>query len=179
MTEDQIQRAVESIYENESLTEELDDDAAEFLLQWGEQQVRRRGEEIFEEARFEQTLHYLRRLMENLNYFIGQRENLDDEEAREIMGEIIQNAQILEFSLSPQALEAYLGGNSATGPQSDLDAEPEAETHVETEPEAQPYMDTQPETDAYAEAAPEPSAESRGELYDQLRELIAMIDPSS
>lgn len=176
MTEDQIQRAVESIYENESLTEELDDDAAEFLLQWGEQQVRRRGEQIFEEARFEQTLHYLRRLMANLNYFVGQRENLEDEEARQIMGEIIQNAQILEFPLSPQAFEAYLGGNpaeAATAPQPDMDADPEAEAHVVAEPGAQP------ETDAYTEAAPEPPAESRSELYDQLRELIVMIDPSA
>lgn len=131
MTEEQIQRAVESIYENESLTEELDDDAAEALLQWGEQQVRRLGEQMFDEAAFEQSVFFVRRLMSNMNYFVGQRENMDDEEARQMMAEIIHTAQTLSYPLSTEAIDI----------------------HLATEPQ--------------------------GELYDQLQELLTLIDPSS
>lgn len=71
----------ERLYESASLRDDLNDEEAQTLLTWGQQQVRRLAAEYPEN--FEQQTRFLRQLIKGINRFVGQREfqkTRDDED---------------------------------------------------------------------------------------------------
>lgn len=95
------QRAVESILDNESLTSNLDDDAARLLIDWGlscaEQivvsTVGMAAAEA-EDATYPR-LRATRRLMRFVNRWIRQRLEMMPDESTALLGQIVQQAEVV------------------------------------------------------------------------------------
>ena len=86
------QRAVERILENESLTADLDDDAAKVLIDWGvacAKQIARGTSGLFD-AQGDETMDFrlrdLRRLMRAVNRWAPTRQPLDAQQLSKLLG---------------------------------------------------------------------------------------------
>lgn len=84
VTEQEMAAEQERIYESPSLRDDLNDEEATRLLQWGEGQVERMAQDFPDD--FEQQCRFLRQLIKNINRFVGQREFNDEAGQRKYMG---------------------------------------------------------------------------------------------
>jgi hypothetical protein len=98
MPHPQLQTEIERLYETESLTDELMDDEANALLQWGEAQVRWLADQ---DNDFEAACQELRRLMGRINTFVGLRDSHSPEEQQLWLGRISESALLLGYALPP------------------------------------------------------------------------------
>ena len=96
-----IQRAVESILENEKLTADLDDEAAQVLLDWGTSCAEKtaqgslgQNDEQAEETMY-QPMRATRRLMRTVNKWISRYDMLGDEGHAESLQKIIEQAGVI------------------------------------------------------------------------------------
>ena len=106
--ETQIQRAMERIYSDESVTEELVDEEADALLAWGEQQVTRLAGQIDEGTAFDEATTQLRKLMRHINQLVGLRADLDDEQQRAILTAMVTLAQGMGYALTQEMADVFL-----------------------------------------------------------------------
>jgi hypothetical protein len=60
------------IYESEALRSDINDDEANVLLKWGEEQIVKLSESAGDA--FEEQSRFLRQLIKNINRFVGQRQ---------------------------------------------------------------------------------------------------------
>lgn len=121
--EERTQRAAESILENESLTEGLDDEAAQVLLDWGLACAKTiaQSTEGLTEAEAEEImstrLRAVRRLMRPMDKWINQ-EALDSEHSAALLAQIIEQAQIVygeDYTPPTEAQqESFLNGYHAS-----------------------------------------------------------------
>jgi len=159
----EIQRERERLYESESLREDINDDEATVLLEWGEKHIVRLAGEVEDEKGLEQQARFLRQLIKNINRFVGQRQYDNREEQLGYMAKVVQWLPNLRFKtftseelldkLPPdakdmaetlRALLAAIDPSSASvphtpepapqNPQSSLKEDAVQNTHVETAP---------------------------------------------
>lgn len=96
-----IQRAVESILENEKLTADLDDDAAQVLLDWGTSCAQKiaQGSLGLNDAQAEEAMYQpmraTRRMMRAANKLAARNEILGDEGRTEALQKIIEQAGVI------------------------------------------------------------------------------------
>jgi|GEM_PF-3574954 len=76
-TETEIQTERERLYDSAALREDINDDEATVLLEWGEKHVVRLGQAAADSADLEQRARFLRQLLKNINRFVGQRQYND------------------------------------------------------------------------------------------------------
>jgi hypothetical protein len=99
--EERIQRTVESILENERLTADLDDDAAQVLLDWGTSCAKRiaQGSLGLNDTQAEETMYQpmraTRRLMSTTNKWIARYDIFGEENHAESLQKIIEQAGII------------------------------------------------------------------------------------
>lgn len=97
MPHPQLETEIERLYETESLTDELMDEEANALLQWGEAQVRWLAEHS---ANFEIACEELRRLMGRINAFVGLKEGQTPDEQQSSLARIYESAIALGYPLA-------------------------------------------------------------------------------
>jgi hypothetical protein len=93
--ENPIRPLVEQLYESESLTDALSDEAATLLLQWGEQQLNYLAHLQLNQADLEQAAQALRRAIRAVNHLIGQRTTLSDTEMVEHLLKLIEQVILI------------------------------------------------------------------------------------
>lgn len=76
-TETEIQTERERLYDSAALREDINDDEATVLLEWGEKHVVRLGQAAADSDDLEQKARFLRQLLKNINRFVGQRQYND------------------------------------------------------------------------------------------------------
>ena len=142
-----LETAIIQMYEDISLTDELTDKAAQVLLKWGEKQVETLVETYPNEMVFEVYYKQLRRLMRAINRFLGQRPHMDAQRQLDYMEKIIEPAQVMGFTLSPERIQTYIEQPAiADNPVEallDLFERVEADTSV-PEPESAPIAASAP-----------------------------------
>jgi hypothetical protein len=122
-----INRAVENILENEALTSNLDDDAAQALLDWGiacAQMIAQSTEwlsDIEAEDAMSPRLRAIRRMMRHVNQWIPQRLEAGSEDNAASLAKIIEQATVIygkDFTHpgSIQQQNAFLRRNLAASP---------------------------------------------------------------
>ncbi|MEQ8673975.1 MAG: hypothetical protein RLP44_32320 [Aggregatilineales bacterium] len=99
--------AMIQLYENESLTENLTDDAAQTLLKWAEAQIMTLAENNEDEAAFEELFTTLRRLTRTMNTFAGLAAQMDMPKQQTYMEEIKALATQLGFNVMDEQFSAY------------------------------------------------------------------------
>lgn len=108
--EQQIQAEQQRLYEVASLTDEMEDDNATMILEWASAQITAlAGDGSQLEARAKQ----LRRLVGDINYFMGGVEDKPSEQMQEELGQLYQTASQLGFPaqhrLLPPLIEQLIG----------------------------------------------------------------------
>jgi hypothetical protein len=99
--EQRINRAIESVLENESLTADLDDDAAKTLLDWGIACVNQIAQSITgldtieAEKIMSSQLRAIRRLMRSVNKWIGNWQETDAKGHTRRLGKILEQSAII------------------------------------------------------------------------------------
>lgn len=111
-----VESAMQRLYEDASLTEELKDDDARLLLKWAEDQITQLAVKFTDEAAFEEALSSLMHVIKNANRVVGQREFADAEqqteridkmaEAAQGMGVIVASAQAADMKNKLDALSS-------------------------------------------------------------------------
>lgn len=96
-----LENASIQLYEDISLTDELDDSEAQTLLKWGEQQLSKLATD---EAQFEQNFKALRQMLKRINRMVGRRADLDDDDVKKSLGKFVESAQQLGYStITPES----------------------------------------------------------------------------
>lgn len=112
-----LENATVSMYENVSLTEELTDEPATALLQWGAGQIKSlavKHEPDATEEGFENDFKQLRKLMKSINRFTSRRHTMTDEERTEYFNKrIIQVATDLGFAIDDEQVSKYMETQTA------------------------------------------------------------------
>ena len=86
----EIQSERERLYESEVLREDINDDEATVLLEWGEKHIVRLAGEADDSKSLEQQARFLRQLIKNINRFVGQRQYNNQEEQLGYMAKVVQ-----------------------------------------------------------------------------------------
>lgn len=107
MSEAQAERAVQVIYEDPNLREDLADEQADFLLKWGEDQTMKLSERGLEDDQFDGLFTNLRVLMAQINRYIGKRDSMPPDARRATLGEIGKLARLLDFKAGDGELTAF------------------------------------------------------------------------
>lgn len=92
-----LENASIRLYEDISLTDELDDQEAQILLKWGAQKLAQIVQTTNDEELFEQQFKTLRQLMKRINRMIGQRTDLDDEQLASYLEKFVAGAHELGY----------------------------------------------------------------------------------
>ncbi|MBZ0285410.1 MAG: hypothetical protein K8L97_32050 [Anaerolineae bacterium] len=107
MSEAQAQRAIQNMYADPSVREELIDEEADVLLKWGETQFTSLAAQNWDDAHFEAASSNLNRLLNEINRFIGKRAYWPPAEQTASLAEIARLAETLQYKAAPAALEAF------------------------------------------------------------------------
>lgn len=99
MSEEQAERGIQSLYEDISVREELIDEEAEALLQWGEQQVNRLAAQDMDDDAFDEATANLMSMMTRMSRLAAQRAGMSPEEEQTALGRIESYAA--EVGLGP------------------------------------------------------------------------------
>lgn len=75
-----IQSALDRMLENENLTNNLEDDDADFLLNWGAEQVRHLAAKTADETAANEKVNHLMAAMRSLNHIAGNLESVGAED---------------------------------------------------------------------------------------------------
>ena len=99
MSQTQSDRAIEALYEDAGIREELIDSEARILLQWGVKQIEALASKNLDDGQFDESFERLRHLLTLINRFIGQRAYLSPEEQRGRMQAIVEAAGALGYTI--------------------------------------------------------------------------------
>jgi len=104
MSDEQAQRAIQQLYEDTSARDELSDDEANFLLGWGEAQIKALAARGLDDATFAAAFAHLRAVMKNINRYTGQRAYQTPEALLALLDELAAEAQSLGVDIQAQQL---------------------------------------------------------------------------
>jgi hypothetical protein len=116
-----ITHAAESIMENESLTDGLDDTAAKVLLDWGigHAQAIAQSTAGMSDAEAERAmstrLRATRRVMRLANRWVAHRQEMGDERRDELLAEMVEQAAVIHGERSMLAASDRLGDTVTRG----------------------------------------------------------------
>ena len=108
-----LDSAVQYLYEDISLREELTDDEAEVLLKWAEDKVTQLDNEIDDEEAFDEQFKQLRRMMKRMNKFIGKRSTSDLQEQQKLAAKFLDSAAELGITVTQAKIQQFLGAQQA------------------------------------------------------------------
>jgi hypothetical protein len=164
MSESQLERGLEYLYSDTSVRDELTDDEARELLQWGEAQITQLAGQEMDDEQFDEAFAHLRKLISRINRFTGRRSGMDAEEQQTAVQRIAESAATMAAqSLSAQAapdfsaerLNAYLQRHAALDNIANIHALTSLVAPPSTTAESTP-------ADAVTSAEPAPSAPLTG-----------------
>lgn len=107
-----VDSALEALYEDASLRDELRDDEANELLKWAEAELVKLDTSGATDADFESKIAQLRQLVRGMNRFVGRRAEISAQGADDAVTRLTDQAAALGYSLTPEQL-AQFGAQSA------------------------------------------------------------------
>jgi hypothetical protein len=108
MSEAQAEWAIQSLYENPSARDELEDSQAETLLRWAEEQVMRLADLNMEDEQFEAAYDRLAGLVQRINRLAARRGHLPREDEEMALNRIAEYAAAIGITIPPDQLTTYL-----------------------------------------------------------------------
>lgn len=108
MRERRFERAMERLLDDETLTDELVDHEARFLLKWAEGLALALAQRDLDDPAFDEATYTLRRLVRHINRLTGQRQQMNDETQKTAVTAIIDDAQSLGYEIQEAGIANYL-----------------------------------------------------------------------
>ncbi len=146
-----IERAMERMYGDINLTDELVDEEAEVLLKWGEAEHTKLEIQAMDEEAREEKAASVRKVMKRVNGFIGKRSSNDPEKAQKALGKLVDALHDLGYDVAAVRVQGALDEAGAADNMSALQAvlgllQPETNpTEATTPPEnTTPFDDPAP-----------------------------------
>lgn len=104
--EQQIQTEQQRLYEVSSLTDEMQDDEAQVLLEWASAQVPKIAGDG---SKLEERAKKLRYLMKSVSYFVGNAEGMSPEEMPQELERIHHSASDLNYPIQSDYIQPLVG----------------------------------------------------------------------
>ncbi len=108
-----LERAVAALYEDESLTDELDDTAASALLRWASGYLNLLVGRYTQRAEFEAAFKVLRVFTKRVNRLVGRNAQLDTDAVHQQLIKLAEAAAELGTAVPEARLAAYLQAREA------------------------------------------------------------------
>lgn len=106
------ERAMERLYENEGLTDELTDTEAKPLLKWAESEILRLDALGLDEETFDAQFKLVRRNMKRINSFVAKRQNADDEKRQTMIDRFIDGLKELGHPIDTVKVETFVNAQN-------------------------------------------------------------------
>jgi len=104
--EQQIKVEQQRLYEVASLTDEMEDDEAQILLEWASAQI---PQIAGDGSQLEARAKKLRRMIGSINYFVGHAEGMSAEEMSPELARIHQSASDLNYPARADLIQPLVG----------------------------------------------------------------------
>ncbi len=104
----QLEMAMERMYGDVGLTDELIDEEAEVLLAWGAAEHERMAAQGLDDEAFDARAKQIRRAMSRMNNFIGKRGKYDEEKARTVLARFTEGAYELGYSIPAHQVNQFI-----------------------------------------------------------------------
>jgi hypothetical protein len=114
-----IETAMERMYGDIGLTDELTDDEAEVLLAWGAAEHEKLNTDTMDEEAFEARAQLIRRTMSRINNYIGKRGGYDADKAHSVMARLTEGLHELGYEVRAAQVDTFL---AAQGEQDNMTA---------------------------------------------------------
>ena len=108
MSQEQAERALQSLYEESGARDELTDDEAEILLKWAETQIQRLAHQNMDDERFDEAYSQVVKLLTRMNRFAARRVDLPPEDQKTSLDRIAESASAVGLTIPQAQLTAYL-----------------------------------------------------------------------
>src|SRR5262249_32863783 len=103
-----LERAVEKLYEDTIIRDELRDPEAKLLLQWAEARLAQLASQTSDDAAFDGQYDSLRALLKAINRFVGHRAELDADTRRARLQAMADEARALGAAPTSDQFDALL-----------------------------------------------------------------------
>lgn len=163
MSNAQAERAINQLYESDTVRSELRDEEASLLLRWGESRLAELADQNLPDDIFDDLSSKLRSLLVAVNYCVGKRKTMPSQHLS-MMAEIISTAEAAGYKLLPEGETGFLKHQAVLS-----NDEAIAELLGLLKPAAVPQARTLPQVEAQAvelEASAAPEAEADLPLPD-------------
>lgn len=107
MSNAQAERAINQLYESDTLRSELRDEEASLLLSWGESRVDELAERDLPDSQFDELAEKLRLLLAAINVCVGKRKTSPSQHLS-MMATISSAAQTAGYSITPEEQTTFL-----------------------------------------------------------------------
>jgi hypothetical protein len=94
-----IEQAAQRLYEDESLTDELDDDAAQELLKWAETMLSKLAETHSDDEAFDQVFTLLRGYTKRVNLLAGLSDSIEPEKQKMLLSQMFDAAAQMGYPI--------------------------------------------------------------------------------
>lgn len=107
MSNAQAERAINQLYESDTVRSELRDEEASLLLRWGESRLAELADKNLPDDIFDELSSKLRSLLVAINYCVGKRKTMPSQHLS-MMAEIISTAEAAGYKLLPEGETGFL-----------------------------------------------------------------------
>jgi hypothetical protein len=115
MSDAQSASALERLYEDTTVRDELVDDDARILLEWGKGQVQALAKKELDDGAFEEQYAKLAYLMGRINRFVGKRQDADDPKRTEMLEKLVAAASEVGLPIPAEKLAIFGKEHTALG----------------------------------------------------------------
>ncbi|MBE2268454.1 MAG: hypothetical protein IAE80_09510 [Anaerolinea sp.] len=141
-----VETALQTLFEDPSVRDELHDDEANELFKWAEGELGKLESVEADDAAFEEKVGELRRLLRGMNRLVGRRADLSAQADDEALVKLTDHANALGYALTPAQLAASAGEIAALDAKSAIQrltglisgTDTPAHAHTEPPPEQEP-----------------------------------------
>lgn len=107
-----FESAIQSLYEDPGVRDELPDDQATLMLKWAETEVTKLDSQSADDAAFQTAFDSLRGLLSAVNRFVGRRAYSTPEEQASGWAKIVEHAASLGYALPSEIQTAFAQAQS-------------------------------------------------------------------
>ncbi len=179
MSEAQAQQALQRLYEDSSIRDELTDEESEVLLQWGEAQIKRLAAQELDAAAFEEAYTHLARLLTRMGALAAGQPYMPPEEAQAALARVDESAQAVGLHPAEERFGAQAASDDIMGNLQALIVHVDAPVFT-----ASASVPDEGEAAAPAEPSPEPPTEGESpsglsQLFSGLARFLSSHPPNT
>lgn len=159
-----IQGAVQQLYENSSLREDLNDEQAKVVLAWAEKQIPALAEKFPDQAAFDEAFGTLQRIIRGFNRLIGHGADYSSMQFRDRTAKVVEWARSIQLPVDDAAIDTFVSEVASMDAVGQVAALSQALAPTTTEAEAETPVPDEPTVPEDAPTLKDKLAEKLGQV---------------